>query len=202
MIYDYIRTNKSKRLIIPVSVVAVFILINTFLFNIPKFTYYDAYFNLGEFSLAEEKYDEAIDYYNKSLFYKDDYETYLNIGSAFALKKDFKNAVNAFTKALTRNPSDPMIHFNLGYVYTQQNNFELAINSFNRVIEIDSNFTGAYRNAGIIYYLQENWATALDYFEKFLSLSDDEEINNSVRFDVEQIKIKLKESESGKSDEN
>jgi len=202
MIVEKLKEGNFKEFVIPSTTVLVFILSFNFIIEKPEFNDYDAYMQLGEIAFQEEDYDKAVDYYNKSLFFKDYYLTYMNIGNALALKKDYRNAVAAFTKSIARNPSDPMVHFNLGYAYTQQNMFEQAIDSFNKAIDIDPTFAGAYRNAGIIFYIQEDWENALFYFDKFLEISDDEEIKYSVRADVEQIKLKMKEPKTEKNQSN
>jgi len=197
-IFEFAKAKEFGQLKIPVTLVVIFILIHNFGISKPKFSEYDAFIQLGRISYEEGKYDKAVDYYNKSLFYKDDYLTYMNIGNSLAMKKDFKNAINAFTKAIARNPSDPTVHFNLGFAYSQAGNFDLAIQSFKHATELDPSFAGAYRNIGIIYYIQEQWENALYYYNKFLSLSKDEELNKSVRYDIEQIKARMKEAKNKK----
>lgn len=183
---------------IPLSILLSFFVVYYLILEKPEFTEYDAYLYLGDIAFEEKNYDEAIEQYNRSLFFRDYYMTYMNIGNAFALKKDFRNAISSFTKAINRNPADVKAHFNLGFAYTQIGEFEHALNSYQRAIELDPTFAGAYRNSGIIHYVSENYEEALYYFEKFLSFSDDEEINASVRYDIDKIKTEFLNKESNK----
>ncbi|MBZ0178521.1 MAG: tetratricopeptide repeat protein [Melioribacteraceae bacterium] len=183
---------------IPITILMSFFIVYYLILDKPEFTEYDAYLYLGDIAFEEKNYDEAIEQYNRSLFFRDYYMTYMNIGNAFALKKDFRNAISSFTKAINRNPADVKAHFNLGFAYTQIGEFEHALNSYQRAIELDPTFAGAYRNSGIIHYVSENYEEALYYFEKFLSLSDDEEINASVRYDIDKIKTEFLHKETNK----
>ncbi len=201
-VIEFVREKNIGELKIPVALVTAFILVYNFGVSKPKFNEYDALIQLGRIAYDEKDYNKAIEYYNKSLFYRDDYTTYMNIGNALAMKKDFKNAVNAFTKAIARNPSDPMVHFNLGFAYSQSGNFDLAIQSYQNALDLDNSFISAYRNIGIIYYIQEKWDEALFYFNKFLSLSDDEELNKSVKYDIEQIQLRMKADENKNKNSN
>lgn len=193
-IFDFIKEKKYHELKIPIAAVVGFVLIYNFVIDKPVFNDYEAYMQLGDIAFEKKDYDEAIENYNRSLFYRDFHKTYMNIGNAFALKKDFRNAISSFNKAINRDPSDPMTHFNLGFAYTQIGNFDSAAESYKRAIDLDPQFAGAYRNMGIILYVSEKYEDALFFFEKFLTLSSDEEINQSVRQDIEQIKIKMNES--------
>lgn len=191
-----IKERKFTLIKIPLTILLGFFVVYYIIIDKPEFSEYDAYLFLGDIAFNEKKYDEAIEQYNRSLFYRDYYTTYMNIGNAFALKKDFRNAISSFTKAINRNPVDVKAHFNLGFAYTQIGEFEHALNSYQKAIELDPTFAGAYRNSGIIYYVTENFEEALYYFEKFLSLSDDEEINASVRYDIDKIKNEFLNAET------
>jgi tetratricopeptide (TPR) repeat protein len=194
-VYELIEIVKEKdyvKLKTPAYFLAVFLFIVYFTIPKPKFDNYDAYRHLGDVAYENKEFDKAIYNYNKSVVIRDHFLTFVNIGNAFAQKKDYKNAIMAFEKALLKNPDYELAHFNLGIVYTQMGDFTKAIESYNKTLEINPEFAGAYRNLGIIYYVSENYERALRNYTKFLEISDDEETKKLVRKDIETIQRKMK----------
>lgn len=191
MLFEYIKAGNYRKIKTPAITVGVYLFLYVFVAFKPVFGEYDAYMHLGEIAYEEENYSEAVQYYNRALFYRDSAEPYMNIGNALARNKDFTNAVASFQKAIARDPDNLLAHFNLAFAYTQMGNFEQAINEYNKVINLDPTFVNAYRNMGIAYYVQEYYKEALVYFEKFLSISTDEQVNDLVRKDIENIKLRI-----------
>lgn len=84
----------------------------------------DAYFNLGNALLNQNKYKEAVDEYKKALAYETDKnrlsQIYHNMGVALQLSKDYKNAANAYKQSLLKNPHDNETRYNLAMLMKQQ----------------------------------------------------------------------------------
>ena len=86
----------------------------------------DAYFNLGNALLNQNKYKEAVDEYKKALAYETDKnrlsQIYHNMGVALQLSKDYENAANAYKQSLLKNPHDNETRYNLAMLMNQQQN--------------------------------------------------------------------------------
>jgi len=189
-LFSKAKTADALKLI---SIPAAFYVFYILIIPKPAFNDYDAYFHLGEIAYQNKEYDKSIDYYNRSLFFKDHYMSYMNTGNAFAMKRDFRNAVGSYQKAIARNPKYLLAHFNLAFAYNQSNNYNLAIETYNKVIELNPAFEDAYRNLGITYYVLEKYEEAILYFEKFIQISAREDIKAMVRQDIETSKRKIAE---------
>lgn len=184
--------EKIKR---PAYFISVFLFLYVFFSARPVYSEFDAYIHLGDIEYEAENYNNAVEYYNRALFFQDKAVAYMNMGNALARKKDFRNAIAAYQKAIARDLDNILAHFNLGFAYTQMGSFDLAIKEYSKIIELDPTFANAYRNLGITLYVQELYEEALPYFEKFLTISNDPEVNALVRKDIETIKLKLQSEE-------
>jgi len=194
-IFNLINDRKFELLKVPAVVLAVFFISYYFLIDRPSFTPYDALLHQGNKAYEDEHFEKAIEYYKKSLFYRDYYMTYVNLGNSYARLKDFRNAVRAYNLAIRRKPDYYLSHFNLGFAYTQMNKWDKAIEEYKITLKYRPDFADAYRNMGIVYYVNEKYEDALFYFRKFMSLSDDEETKANVQKDIETINQKLKSLE-------
>lgn len=190
--FEVIKTGNLRILSVPIIVILLFILTNSFIIKKPEFSNYDAYYHFGEIAENEERYEEAIYNYNRSLMLNDRYETLLSLGNTFAKKQDFTNSLSAYNEAEKRNADDYYLHFNKGIVFANNGNYEKALESYTKSLNLNPDYPLTYRNIGILFYVSENYTEALKYFNKFLSLSDDQETNALVKKDIENIKMKLK----------
>lgn len=191
-LFEIIKNKEYAKLKVPGYVIAGFLFFYTFVSFQPVYGEFDAYIHLGDIEYEAENYQQAVEYYNRALFYQDNALAYMNMGNALARLKDFRSAVSSYQKAINRDHDNLLTHFNLAFAYTQMGNFQEAIKEYNTCIELDPSFANAYRNLGITLYVQELYEEALPYFERFLTLSNDPEVNALVKKDIENIKLKLK----------
>lgn len=190
-IYNCIAENNFKPIQAPLFITLFFILINTFLINKPTISNYDAYYQFGNIFQEEERYEEAIYNFNRSLLLKDRYETLMELGNTFAMKKDFTNAMSAYNEAEKRRDDDYYLYFNKGIVFSQSGQYDKALEAYNLSLKLNPEHYPVYRNIGIVFYVNENYSEALNFFNRFLNLSKDEETNALVRKDIENIRLKL-----------
>lgn len=73
-------------------------------------------------------------------------DAHVNLGHVFKEAKIFDRAVAAYTKALTLDSDNPILHGNLACVYYEQSLYDLAIDSYRKAIELQPNFPDAYCN--------------------------------------------------------
>lgn len=111
--------------------------------------------NLGKISHDQEKYSQALDYYEKALKLQREY-----------LPDD--------------HPSLSTDYSNIGTIYQQQNQSELALNYFQRALNIEINGSKPdeelialfHNNIGLIYNDQEKFSQALLHHQKCLEMND------------------------------
>ena len=79
---------------------------------------YKAHYNLGNFYLADNKVNMALNEYKKVLKLKKDYAyAYYNKGCCYLKKKSWFNARYEFGLAIKANPNEPAFYYNLAYTY-------------------------------------------------------------------------------------
>ena len=79
---------------------------------------YKAHYNLGNLYFNAEKYNMALDEYNKTLKIKKDLAyAYYNKGCCYLKKKSYFNARYEFKLAIKENPNEPSFYYNLAYTY-------------------------------------------------------------------------------------
>lgn len=108
-------------------------------------SYMDSYYAKGKLLQDLGKYDEAIAEYT-SLLNKD--KSYLkanyNIGAInLNIKKDYKKAIEFFTKVIEQDNQMADAYFARGYCYSLLKDKENAKNDYKKCLSIDPNFTEA-----------------------------------------------------------
>ncbi len=187
-IFSSFRDKKVIEFRNPIILLIGFILLYTFVVPKPSFNNYDAYNQLGTVAYEAKNYDKAIEYYNKSIAFEDDYETYVNMGNAFAAKKDYHSALAAFQRAINREPGYTLAYFDIGLAHSEMKNYPMAIKAFSKALELDPAFYDAYRNLAIAYYVEGDYKNALQNFQKYYPHIKDDRIRNTVFNDIENLK--------------
>lgn len=67
--------------------------------------------------------DDAIDSYTKAIDYSNQKkpDTFYNLGNAYCIKQDFKNAIRAYKSSVNLDPNNALALFNLGNAYYMTN---------------------------------------------------------------------------------
>lgn len=104
------------------------------------------YSNLGV-CLEETRPDKARMYYRKAVRLNPDFvKAYYKLGRFLMRRREFNNAINAFTRALTVNPNNEEIHFHLGLSYLATGRPDVAFYHFQQTVRINPGF------APVVYY--------------------------------------------------
>ncbi|MFP4448674.1 MAG: tetratricopeptide repeat protein [Bacteroidota bacterium] len=140
-----------------------------------------AYFYLydGQLKIKRERYDEAIQAFNKALRLVEEGEDkklrskiYVYRGAASQHKKDYEKAEADYTKALELNERNPNVLTYRGSLYYNREEFDEALEDFNRVLELDPNNHYAQYNIGMSYFKQNKKHEACDAFHKACELGN------------------------------
>jgi tetratricopeptide (TPR) repeat protein/predicted Ser/Thr protein kinase len=155
----------------------------------------------GNYALARARLAQAwteLDYYDRA---KDELLVATNIASRASMDptdtlfleaitatvtRDFKTAVNAYTKIAERTPEESQVYVDLGYAYENDGNPDKALENYLKAIQLNNGqYATAYLRAGIVYNRKTNAAKATEMFNTAEQLyragSNNEGINEVLR---------------------
>ena len=92
-------------------------------------------------------------------------------GYSFDLKEEFDNAIEAYTSAITLNPSLSKSFNNRGCVYLHRGQIEKAIKDFDAAISLDSNDAEYYYNRGLAHGNKNQHDQAINDFDKTIAIN-------------------------------
>jgi Flp pilus assembly protein TadD len=107
---------------------------------------------LGNTYASLDRYEDAIATHQKALQVNPHYtEAWVNLGIAYRLQGDLKNAEDSYQKALDIDPDYPELHASLGALYIFQNDPERAIASLQHSLDLEPKLTVAHSNLALAY---------------------------------------------------
>jgi protein O-GlcNAc transferase len=134
----------------------------------PKYQY-----NLGLFYLNQNKVDEAVKCFVKTLSLDTRYYLAWNaLGLAHSMKGRLDESVKAYQKCLEVNPQFNEARNNLGTVYQEMKLFDKAEAEFRQAL-LDLNYQNRelpYFNLARLYFLQDRFDEAYDNVQKSLQI--------------------------------
>lgn len=136
------------------------------------------------------------------------------LGNIYLKQKEFKKAIEVYTKALKFSQEDYEIYYNLGICYSRINDFDIARKCFKKTVEINDDMYLAYYRLGQIALLYREFDVAEESFSK--SIYNEKEakayfelakihiiknqkeravldINNAIKVDTSYYNIAIKE---------
>ena len=124
----------------------------------------------GKCLIFLNRFDEAIETYQKINSYEANAKNYLKIGVCYYNKQNIDEAINNYNKAIELNPVYTEAYFNKGICLCNQKKKEEAIEVFNKAIEISNNDAELYLNRGYCYFAINNFRKAIKDFNKAIEL--------------------------------
>jgi type IV pilus assembly protein PilF len=132
-------------------------------------------YNVGLVYLQNDRLDEAITYFNKSISLKPDFDLALNaLGLTYFMKGEFPRAVDYFEKCLGIRPGFTEARNYLGSVYQELGYLDKAEIEFRKAMT-DENYASRelpYYNLARLYLTQGKDKEALDLVNTSLELND------------------------------
>jgi len=104
----------------------------------------------------------------------DNWLVLMNRGSAYAVIKNYKQAIEDFNRAIEINPLYAEAYNNRGNAYTDLDHHKKAIEDFNRAIDIKPSFAGTYGNRGNAYIALGNTEQAIEDFSRAIAIKPDD----------------------------
>ena len=125
----------------------------------------------------QEKYEEAINAYDKALKYNPNSKAVLyNKILALQQLNEYEEAFAISEKLIQLDPNDADYWYQNGYMYYKLKNNEEALKSFKRTLELDPNSKRTYYMMGEIMQNQNDYRDyeqAIVYYEKALEIDPD-----------------------------
>lgn len=98
---------------------------------------------------------------------------YMEQGRYYRQEGRYKEARQAFEKAIGLNPGNDKAYLGLGWCYEKEGRFSEALDSFKKVIQMNPEEEDAYLELGWLYTGQKKYAEAKEAFEMALQLTTD-----------------------------
>jgi tetratricopeptide (TPR) repeat protein len=110
---------------------------------------------------------------------------YLDAISAI-VRRDFKEALHAYTQIAQLTPDDSQVYVDLGYAYENDGNPDKALENYLKAIQLNSGqYATAYLRAGIVYNRKQQTPKAQEMFDRAEQLyragSNNEGVNEVLR---------------------
>jgi len=127
---------------------------------------------LGAILASENKLDESLKHYKKSIEIKNDYaEAHNNLGIAFQKLYNLNDAILSHKKSIVYKPNFAEAHNNLGSAFHKLGKFEDAINEFKQSIKIKNDYFEAYSNLGNTLSELGRYEEAIDHYQRSISIN-------------------------------
>ncbi len=140
--------------------------------------------NLGSLYSRMNRYDEAMECYEKALLVNEDYLTHFNVGSIHYKRGDYKKAVLALEKSRQLNPGFPLSMLVMGLSFSRLKNLNAAKSCFLKVLKTCPGNRVAITALAIIYYEKKDYERALRLINKLLTGDETNTAMRKLRADV------------------
>jgi tetratricopeptide (TPR) repeat protein len=127
--------------------------------------------SLGNQSLSEGRFEEAIAHFKHSLIHEPGAEdTHYNLGIALGRSGKIDEAIEQYREALRILPDYAEAHNNLGNLLVKQGKFSDAIEHFKQSLELNPDSASTYNNLGTAMARQGKVTDATVHFAKAVQL--------------------------------
>src|SRR5262245_60874321 len=79
---------------------------------------------------------------------------YMERASVYAQERDYKRAIEDYSKAIELNSSQIEAYNNRGVIYTVTGEYDKAIADFDHVLQLDQDYIPGYNNRAVVYAIQ------------------------------------------------
>jgi tetratricopeptide (TPR) repeat protein len=111
----------------------------------------DIYISLGNLHFSEERYEEAIDAYEKAVRISPSSDNHYALGQAYMNAGRYSDADQQFNTVLRMNPDKPNGNYGLGLNFSRQSRHDDAIVQFKEAVRLEADFYDGYAELGYAY---------------------------------------------------
>lgn len=149
---------------------------------------YDILIQNGDDAYRQQKYKDAISFYNKAvIFDPSDKTTMLKIANIYKILGDNKKALGYYDKIITIDKYSADAYFNKGLVFANEKSFDEAIKCFEKVIELSPENPYAYYSTALAYELKEMPEKALEYYYLYIGIENDDKMLRIVNQKIKEL---------------
>ena len=133
----------------------------------------DAYnYILGNTLKFQNKYEEAIEAYKKSISLNNNFsEAYNNLANVQKKIDSFDDALLNYKNAIRTNQNNLEAYYNLANLLKSLKKYDEANVNYKKVISLNPKFTDAYNNIGTIYSILGKFDDAKKYYIKSIEIN-------------------------------
>ncbi len=131
------------------------------------------YYNLGVRAADSDDMKSAVEYWGKSLSYREDPDAYYNLGSAYLILEEYEKAIENLEKSTAMRKDDHTAHYKLGLAYQKTGQIPKAKKSYKFSIQLKQNYTLPYIGMAECALAQNSLITAEKYASSALMLTPD-----------------------------
>lgn len=134
--------------------------------------HFDSNHMKGVLFMELNKSDLGIPFIKKALDIRDNVAAvHNNYGNCLSqYNKDYKTAIQHFTRAIELDPNYAAPYNNRGNTYGELNQDDLAAEDYKKALELEPNFAEAYNNLGTVYGRMYRYKEAFELYEKAVLL--------------------------------
>lgn len=117
--------------------------------------------------IEDERIDDAIEAYEKSLQFREDYAySYRKLAELYQSKNDDMSVKNVYNRAIRNCTDNAEFYYERGAMYYHEDDFNHTIDDMKKAMEADSSYTaGAYYYIGSSYYVLQDYSKAYKYYQ-------------------------------------
>jgi type IV pilus biogenesis/stability protein PilW len=93
-----------------------------------------------------------------------------NLGTAYAEKGRFEEAIGNFREAIRINPNSAVTRYNLGNAFAAQGRWDEAIENYRQAIQINPDYRDALNDLGAALAAQGRWEEAVENFRRAIRI--------------------------------
>jgi len=109
-------------------------------------------------------------------------------GNQFFKSQKYPEAVERYSEAIKRNPSDPILYSNRATAYTSLLALPDALKDCEKAIELDKKFIKAYLKKGHVHFLMKEYQKALKTYENALEVDpENKDVDAAIKKTMAQV---------------
>lgn len=145
------------------------------------------FYTKGQDYFNKEKYNEAIESFNKALQEDPDFAfAWDNLGLSYRKLENYDKAMECYEKSLELDPKGLMPLQNIAIVYQYKKEYEKAINAYKKLAEIDAKNPEVFYGIGNVYTMNlKDFENGLVYMCKAYNIYSEQK--SPYRIDAEKI---------------
>lgn len=135
----------------------------------------DIFLIKGSALILMGKLDDAINSYEKSVFYNtdDDDELLYNIGITLGQAGEYSQAISFFERAYKSNHKNEQVLYELAYYYDKDYQDEKSIKFYNKYLDIDPFNSSVWYNLGITFNRIGQHEKAIEAYDFSIAINDE-----------------------------